>query len=1198
MALIHIYNGIKTRTTYTFSGKISEHVKDIDWDNSIILKAGQKITPDYEVQPDDIIYIRKTPTASAVIGVGLCIGAVALVAGAVSVGVTIYNNKKQLAELESATAAAKAGAESTNKLPYIKGARNQAATGQTFPYLIGRSLMTPYRLCPEHYTISGERGANQFFNVVLEIAFNNILIEAVKLGDTTIKEFSETAPQSGVYSWDSGVYYDEDNLIEIRQTGAFTTDDFNKKIICTEINSEIPHRHATSDATENQEIEDEWQTGVVQQLPTYAQKVELIALFDGLQKYGDNGWESQTITLQPQWTNVDNPEESDWVDFSQGFNQDGSYSNTFTYTTSKQMRFIATQEFTAAQAYGKNIKVRIRRTTPKADGSAKDSVYLMAVQTTIYDAKKSTSSQLVTAQVLEDTERDKCCRIGLRIAANANTTGLIDAISVIAQGTARTWNGTEWSATKTPTSNLAAWVLEILTSPHHTPSRYDDTELDLDTFGEWYEYCEAQGFNADGVIIRNAKKKTIIDTLCQNSNAALFYNPMTGLIEAALDNGRDYSVALLNSENIISITTTKDFKRKADGIKVKYINAAADYDGDSVTFMRDGGEYDPASDTLTEAGLEYVTGYAHAFKIAWRRMAEELAQPRIVTVKVGREAAYYPLYSRVDLQHKSLKIGLAHGTIKALVWNNSYLQQIVLNGSVTFPEGTACGVIINCVSDDGRGILSLKVSGSGTTDTLEVDTTLRSNAEVIPTPGDILSFGELDADGEFTVITSQMKITNAEENDDGYTLTLVDYNPAVYEYGELPTYKSNLTSIPNGTLKTIESQREYITAGEAQAGLSEAVQAAVDTTTKGYRFTNVYKVRPVEACLDEIIAKIDDDARNSSASISMSEDEILLQVSDMERELVGLIDIQAGAVTALVEGGGASGQMSLSLNLPVMIDAAKRAELVEASSEAEVAAVYALVEGTTYYGIKGDATGTAVKTLWDAAVAAGLIASQIELQADQIYLNGEVIVNNDSKIKAALIDVENLLATDIAVKDKGVIHSDDFNGTIDDDGNITESGSSGWAIDHAGHAMFSSLFANGNCAFNGGLGEPTRVNSTEWELSPNGVYLIFCYKGATKTYLQIPSYKGYVCASDVSIYLFSGNTKTEFISGIPHTYGNGYLYKIREQSSVCTAAKIHDESTDAFRVTNYDYLKVTFASSGDPQSGLYNVVTVLKIGNI
>ena len=1066
MALIHVFNGINTKTTYTFNGSLRENIKGVDWENSVILRGGYRINADYEVGPDDIIYIRRTPKAATVITV---VAVTTLIAGGIAIGDAIYKNHKAQQELENAVKAAKESAEASGKLPFVKGARNQAATGRTFPYMLGETLMTPYRLCPAHYTISGDLGEQQFYNVVLEVAYNNILIEKVKMGETVIKDFSGTStPQNGVYTWDSGLYYDANNVIEIRQTGAFTNDAFNKKIICTELNSEIPHRHATDDAAENQRIEDEWKAGVVQELPNNAQAVELIVLFDGLQKYEDGAWQSESVILSPQWTNVNNPQESDWHDFNFDRPPQILTPNNFIYNTKKQMRFSASVTFTAAQAYGKNIKVRIRRLTPKAESSARDSVYLVAVQTTCYDAKKSSASSLVTADVLEPNERDKCCRIGVRIAANVNTDGLLDAISVIGKACARTWNGTQWSQTKTPTRNLAAWALEILTSPHHKPSQYNDNELDLNSFGAWYEYCETEGFYADGVVVNSTKKQTLLETLCRNSNATLVYNALTGLMEVAIDNGRDYSVALLNSENLVSISTVKKFVRKTDGKRVTYNNRAAGYDVDSVTFMRDGGSYDPTTDTLTETALEFITSYEHAFKYAWRQMAEEMAQPRIVTVRTGLESAYYPLYSRVELQHKSLKIGLAHGVIKALVWNNSYLQKIILDGSVTFPQNIACGVIINCVSDTGRGVLALKVSGTGKTSELTVETTLRSNADVVPSVGNLLSFGELDIDGEFTLVTSTMKITNTEENENGYTLTLVDYNPALYEYGTLPTYKSNLTNIPNSSTKTIEEQREYITQGEAEANMSEAVQAAVDTTIKGTRFTNIFKVRPVESCLDEIIAKIDDDARNASASISISEDEILLQVQNVAKGLTGLIDIQAGAVQALVEGGGASGQMSLTLNLPVMIDAAKRAQLIEASTLEKVNAVYALVEGTDYYGIKGNASNAAVKALWDDAVDGGLLASQIELQADQIYIDGDVIVNDQNKIKAAMIDVENLLATTISVKDKGVIKSANFDGTIDSNGNITANGSTGWAIDHAGKARFNQLVAN-NAEINGAV---------------------------------------------------------------------------------------------------------------------------------
>lgn len=1287
MALIHVFDGLNHNTSYTFNGRLRDHIKGVNWENSIILRGGYRVDADYEVQPDDIIYVRKTP-ASATTAAIVAIAVVAVGAGVVA-GVSIYQQKQAEKEMEAAQKAAKAGAEQTDKLPFVKGARNQAATGQTFPYIIGETLFTPYRLCPAHYTIAGTKGEEQFYNVVLECGYNNLVIDKIKMGETVIKTFSRDTPQNGEYSWDAGTYYDERNKIEIRQTGDFINADFNEKIVLTELNEEIPHDHESSDPDENAQIEEKWQTGVVQELPSRPMKVELIALFDGLQIY-DDGWKSQTITLQPQWTNDPDAEIPTWNDFDTGFIQNGTASNTFEYNTNQQMRYSAVQTFTAEQAYGKKISVRVLRTTPKAESNAKDTVYLMAVQTTCYDAKKSTSSSLVAAKVLEDAERDKCTRLGIRVAANANTSGNLDAFSIITRACARTWNGSAWTNKKIPTSNLAAWVLELMTSSKHAPSKYEDSELDLATFGEWYTYCQKQGFRADGVIYRPTKKKSIIETLCRNGNAALVFNPMTGKIEVAIDNGRDYSIALLNSDTIQTISTTKEFKRKTTGKKVTYVNKDEDYDADSVIFMRDGGDYDPQTDTLTSTALEYITTYQHAYKYAWRQMAEEMAQPRVATVKVGREAAYYPIFSRVELQHKSLKIGLSHGKITGLKWQSGLLKEIYIEGTVTFPANVACGVIINCVSDSGRGLCALKVTGTGTTSTLTVTTTIRQSADIIPRAGNYFSFGKLDNDGNFTTVTNTMKITNAEETDDGYTLTLVDYNAALYTYGTLPEYKSNLTKTPDGSKKTVESQRDYITEADSKANATGASQEALDLITTGVRFTNIYKLKGMRglpqteaagsnipaiadtfetlrqeldeirkeatdgisitddkitiqvsdsetrsralievtaqnitelvedekndtisiieqtaagitqqvqeidgavstlqqtasglttqvseitqnvdtitgdvqnitgdvstlqqtaqglrvdvtdldretaatfaAMKNELIAMIDDGVRDTRAGMSITADAIVLQVENtdkdlraeiditadeiligvdaMREELTGLIDVQAGAVTALVEGGGAIGSMSLSLNLPIMIDATTRAKLVNASTEAKVAAVYALIKDSEYYGIKGNASDQAVKALWDDAIKGNLIASQIILSADQINLAGKTIFTSQKTeslantaqsnaeataasqrnematklgydsyaamvqaasngqtiidggyLRTALIDVENILTKNIMVKDKGVLRSSNYDGTIDKDGNIKKYGTQGWAIDHAGNSDFVNIRA-------------------------------------------------------------------------------------------------------------------------------------------
>lgn len=1070
MALIHLYNGIdQDVTTYEASGVLKDALPAIDWEHTLILRSGKAIPCDYELQDDDIIFIRLLPAAmSSVLIATTVLLAVAGIATGIYVGAKMYEQRKQLEEMQKAQRGAKAARVATEKLPFVKGAQNMAATGQYFPYTIGESLFTPYLLCPPHYTIAGARGEDQYLNLVLECGFNDILIRKLQMKNTAIKTWNTETPQNGVYKFDTGIYYDDRNLIEIRQTGDFTIDAFNKKIIGVTVNKQIPHEHAGDDAEENARIEKEWRAGVVQELASNPMAVEVLVLFDGLRKFEDDAWKSQSVTLQVEWTN--NPEDTEptWNAFDSGFIQNGTTSNTFEYNTRKQMRYCATQTFTASQSYGKKISIRVTRVTPKAEKNSQENVILLAVQTTCYDAKKSNKDTLVAAQLLEADKRDKCTRIGIRVVANENTTDMLDSFSVIQSGLARIWdkNAKSWSNAKAPTRNLASWVLEILTSPHHKPSRYADDELDLASFGAWYEYCEQQGFYADGVITKGEKKKNTIDTLCQNGNAALIYNEFTGKIEAAIDNGRPYSVALLNSENIISIQTSKDFKRKTDGKKVTYINRDAGYDADSVVFMRSGKEYNPETDTISTTALKYITDYKMAYKYVWRQMAEEAASPRTVVVKVGAEGAYYPLFSRVEVQHRALPVGLSHSTVKEVTWWGGLLKTITLDGYVDFPQGKRCGVLIHCIDNKGHGICAVEVAGVGKTDTLKVVSKVRQSADSIPHSGDVLSFGTLDTDGGFQAVTRTMKIVNIEPADHGYSLTLKDYNPALYEYGKLPEYKSNITYIPDGNPKPHTSDKGYVTRDELkkvneqaakQAALeaaAKAAQAAIDVIARGDTFSDAFQLNGYGTSLEDLIDKMDEDARNAKDGLSITKDEILLKVSDteeglqsyigitkkeiiakaddMRRELTALLNIQAGAIHALVKGGGATGQMALTLNLPVMIDDATREKLIKASTLEKVNAVYAKVKDTDYYGIKGNA-GAAIKPLWEDARRAALLASQISLEADQIQFKSDNIFVN-GKLKADYINVlelaakktfvENLIVQKLRIDSDDTTHQD------------------------------------------------------------------------------------------------------------------------------------------------------------------------------
>ncbi|MGI5102857.1 hypothetical protein HGH46_11755, partial [Treponema vincentii] len=157
---------------------------------------------------------------------------------------------------------------------------------------------------------------------------------------------------------------------------------------------------------------------------------------------------------------------------------------------------------------------------------------------------------------------------------------------------------------------------------------------------------------------------------------------------------------------------------------------------------------------------------------------------------------------------------------------------------------------------------------------------------------------------------------------------------------------------------------------------------------------------------ETILARVEDDKNQLNSTILQTKEAILARVEDDKNQLLGKLDVQAGALHALVEGGGAQGQMALTVNLPVIIDDATREKLIKASSLEKVNAVYAKVKDTDYYGIKPDA-GDAIKPLWEDARRAALLASQISLEADQIQFKSDNIFVN-GKLKADYINVLEL----------------------------------------------------------------------------------------------------------------------------------------------------------------------------------------------
>ena len=865
----------------------------VDFENAVLIINGKIAEPDTIIQESDVVTLRLIPgdltqtpwwVATFIIPFGFIIQPAELA----------YKAKQQAdeAQRELDKIMRLTNVPTIDNSPFLRGATNTISTGKSQPYICGRNFMTPYLFANPYYKVAGLDGVDQYVYQIFEGGFKDIVLEKLGIGDTTIKILTEQTPQNGVYTINNGLF--AEGVVEIRQNGdAFTTlTELNKKVVSTVANKEIPRALLPTDY-------------FTFTLDPCAKDVEICVNFPyGLYGYDINNFYTyEQVSLHFEYS-LDGG--STW----QMFYLDAG--ETLIKLDAKSLRYLAHKTFTLADyatLIANNQSAIVIRVSEIAldDSKHKNTCYVYYYQSTVFDPQKSSTpagvlndsgaAGLVDCSNVEQRERSLSCVIGLKLKATKNNEGKLTQFNFIATSTARTWNGSAWSDTKAPTRNPAAIALEILTSDTHPASRYDDSEIDLDAFGALYEYCENNGLKFDYVITQNQKKDATLQIIADVCGCA-FYKDIYGRRSVAIDQAQENAVAVYNPQNIISLTNKKTFARRVDALRIRYIDSANDtYKENTYTVTRlENGQPVTIDENsiIKEINATGITTFEQVVKYGRRLMAIDELRPVTTTLKIGAEGVYFTPYAKIAIQDPSINRDAQDAVIKEVVYQFGFLKKIILQNPVTFTDPLkSYGIIINTVTASGAVPLALKVEGEGTTRELVLTDDYTAIATVQPAAGNVASFGELDVNGNFTKITHEFVITRIARTDGGFNLELQEYNEAIYNPGTIPAYKPIVNNTPTPSAEEIPP--ELMTAQEVEAIAASvatpSIQEAIDTIQSGYRFTNIYNVRPVTDTLEEIVARMDDEARDRSASISISEDEILLQVQYMERELVGLIDI-------------------------------------------------------------------------------------------------------------------------------------------------------------------------------------------------------------------------------------------------------------------------------------------------------------------
>lgn len=795
--MIYIFDEIgNNKRVINGTGKLKNLLSDVDFSKALILKQGHRLTEDYEVKENDIIFVRIVAGAIATgTLIALIVGGISLLVGAVGIGIGLNNSQIARKEVEKAQKDAKNLSQKNEQLPFLKGAKNRNALGQVIQYVIGNSYNTPYFLTDSYYSIKGNLGKEQYYNCVLSCGYSNQIIKSLSCGSVKIKDFIEKdiASQNKIYTTDfiDSIYKKAIQKIEINNNGNFTSDEYKQKVKGEQIGSEIKKEEP-----------------LFYKLSEYTKTVEACIQFNGLRQYNSNfsTYENATATIISEWSN-DNG--ATWQRLG---NFEGSINNKFVYNQKDAIRFKVTKTFTYEEVYNKDIQLRFRNVTPKKDDSnITDTCYLLYVNQFCYDNSLSNENDgLIDCYVMDDVFNEKVTKIGITIKADDNTKDILDEFNVISSGIARTFENDD--VTFEETSNPVSWVFDILTSKFHKHSQFTENEIDLNSFKRAYEYCKENNFRVDGIVTQATKKVELLKKILTTINANLFINT-ENKIEIAIDKEEENPVALLNSQCIKEITINKSLERKADGVKVSFTNRDA-WAIDTFYSMKQGERTQDS--VLLDLTTEFVTTYEHAYKMSQRKLREQNLQPREITVEVGKDGDYYPLFARVLLQVPQLRQGLANAEIKNVIVNSQTgkISGLIISDYFNFDDSKNYGAIIQAVTKKGRQLYYRKIFGNGETKDIFFEEEIEYT-DLSPEAGNILSIGYISENGKFDTITNDMKIYGISRTAEGVTLTLKDYNSSLYEFGTIPEYKSNLTLPPKKQGEIVETvskteNEEYI----------------------------------------------------------------------------------------------------------------------------------------------------------------------------------------------------------------------------------------------------------------------------------------------------------------------------------------------------------------------------------------------------
>lgn len=826
MSRINIYHGVLSgdRTEREIEGGITirDALDGVDLSNSIILVNGSPCDGNRVLLPGDICDIRILPeggeaykgwnfidTIMTVFTVGIW-GVGSAITGALhgkTWGKLLWDQ-----QFEGSDTSTKSQ-EQVQQLPYISGAENRSLQGNPVPFIMGRHLLSPY-YCGTPYTqISGDDGEDQYMYMLFMLGYSKLKVTDIKIGDQMLARNSGNVI-NGSIPMDNNDMVMYNAEIELDQSGSDLS-----------LYSQTVYEEQVQIELLNTNKDRVFKNEPKRFSGRNPMRVEVELYIPSLLAYDDKGDKkdaSVSVSIMYRWSTLDG--STDWKPFAkvEGSNSYSNGTSTITRNKARNMRFVAARSFSYndiprldGELYpSAKVEIKVARESENpTDSKVQSQLYLVALRTWSYDYDKSKAERtLVPEKPVSEELMAQTARLAIKIKSSEDLSGQIKQVNCVLQSYARVWDGNKWSTDEVPTSNPASICLKALQSNMLGNNRKSDSEIDLDSLGRLYEHCEdtysrdVAEINAinkrgcklecNGVVTTTMPLRDLLVRILASGRAVMTSQGLK--FSVLFDGARSQFVTILNNQNVLSATNTKNFEKVVDGYKVKFIDQTDNWQenimfvnfDDGTTVVKPNYEYE-------QIEMTYCTHRDQVWHNAMFEGAKRMYRKEQWKRTLSVDGAMLTLFDLVQVQDDTLVVGIGDGAeITSLEYDETgnYITAIQTDGHFNVND-TDKGYGLKIIQADGVNEPSVRVCKVETPHSdlyscFTLATPIYVKERIVPSKGDIVAFGEY---GKETI--NAFVVDKQAKGDGTYDITLMPYSDDVYKYEKnrvMPVFDSKI----------------------------------------------------------------------------------------------------------------------------------------------------------------------------------------------------------------------------------------------------------------------------------------------------------------------------------------------------------------------------------------------------------------------